>query len=406
MGAPTPAAMDTATPLIETLVLQPTPFCNIACTYCYLPHRDDKATMAPDTITAAFARVFESGWCAPELNVIWHAGEPLVMPVTYYRDAFARIEAIRPREIRLRHAIQTNGMLITPAWCELFRTHDVGVGVSLDGPQHLHDRHRRTRAGGGTFDRTMDGIRMLQAHDVDFHVITVLTADSLRDPDGLLRFYLDAGIDQICFNVEESEGGHESTLFTETGLRERFAGFLDRFWREAKTRGSVRFLREVDAMLPRIVRPAEVTMRNEQVVPFGMVNVAANGDVSSFSPELLGLKNDHYADFIIGNVHRDTLRQMWGGPVMQRLWGDIAAGVEQCRTSCAYFSVCGGGAPVNKLTENGRFDSVQTRFCELTQMVPTDLILDALDRVDPIVQQSAGAATASSGRAPCHTSAT
>jgi uncharacterized protein len=56
--------------------------------------------------------------------------------------------------------------------------------------------------------------------------------------------------------------------------------------------------------------------------------------------------------------------------------------VAACRDSCDYFSVCGGGAPINKLTENGSFASDRTRFCELTQMVPTDLILDALDRME------------------------
>ncbi|HVZ09552.1 cyclophane-forming radical SAM/SPASM peptide maturase GrrM/OscB [Rhodopila sp.] len=375
------------TPRIDTLVLQPTPFCNIACTYCYLPNRSDRAVMAPDTIRAAFRRVFESGWCEPELTVIWHAGEPLVLPVDYYRVAFALIEELRPPPIRLRHAVQTNGMLVTPGWCALFREHDVGVGVSIDGPRPLHDRYRKTRNGAGTFDRTMQGIRLLREHGVDFHVITVLTADSLDDPESLLDFYTEAGIDQICFNVEESEGDHTSGLFAQAGLRQRFADFLGRFWRGARARGDIRFIREIDSMLPRIVRPDEAPIRNEQVVPFGMVNVAANGDVSSFSPELLGLRHADYADFIVGNVHTHSLAQMLESDVMRQLWRDIAAGVARCQKGCEYFSVCGGGAPVNKLSENGRLDSDRTRFCELTQMVPTDLILDALERFGPTLDQ-------------------
>ena len=123
-------------------------------------------------------------------------------------------------------------------------------------------------------------------------------------------------------------------------------------------------------------------MGNEQVAGFGMLNVACNGDVSSFSPELLGLKDERYSDFIIGNVHRNSLDHMRASDVMQRMTRDIALGVAACRNSCDYFSVCGGGAPINKLTENGSFASDRTRFCELTQMVPTDLILDALDRME------------------------
>src|SRR5262249_22996310 len=153
-------------------------------------------------------RVFESGWATSPLTVIWHAGEPLVLPVAYYRDAFDRIDALRPPELCLRHSIQTNGMLITPDWCDLFKQYQVGIGVSLDGPRHLHDAHRLTRSGRGTFDQTLQGIRVLQQSNVPFHVITVLSECSLDDPDGLVDFYIAEAIDQVCFNVEESEGDH------------------------------------------------------------------------------------------------------------------------------------------------------------------------------------------------------
>ena len=66
---------------------------------------------------------------------------------------------------------------------------------------------------------------------------------------------------------------------------------------------------------------------------------------------------------------------------MQAMSRDIRAGVTRCRESCAYFSVCGGGAPINKLSENGSFDSERTAFCALTQMVPTDLVLEAFEQL-------------------------
>jgi uncharacterized protein len=389
-------------PVIATLVLQPTPFCNIACSYCYLPHRSDRSVMARETIEATFRRVFESGWSAPELNVIWHAGEPLVLSAGWYREAFELVAGLQPPDRRLRHAIQTNGMLITPEWCALFRDHQVGVGVSIDGPQPLHDANRRTRSGAGTFDKTIAGIRMLQRHGVDFHVITVLSAPSLDDPEGLVDFYLAEGIDQVCFNVEESEGDHRSGLFDQADLRRRFAVFLDRFWRRARQSGRFRFIREVDSMLPRILRPAETAMMNEQVVPLGMLNVACNGDASSFSPELLGLRSAAYGDFIIGNVHRHSLAEMRASAPMQRMEADIALGVDACRRSCDYFSVCGGGAPVNKLSETGSFATDRTRFCELTQMVPVDLILEALERFDPLLQPGSEPSPQTPGRTQCH----
>ena len=142
-------------------------------------------------------------------------------------------------------------------------------------------------------------------------------------------------------------------------------------------------------------------MANEQVAPFGMLNVACNGDVSSFSPELLGLKSERYGDFIVGNVHTHSLADMLGERADAAMAHDIARGVEACRQNCEYFSVCGGGAPINKLTENGGFASRRTRFCELTQMVPTDLILDALERVDPKLGPPTTSHPQKQGRAEC-----
>ena len=175
--------------------------------------------MPRETLDTVFARVFASGWAAPALTVIWHAGEPLVLPVQYYREAFDRIERARPRDLCLRHSIQTNGMLITPEWCDLFKQYSVGVGVSLDGPRHLHDAHRLTRSGRGTFDQTMRGVRLLRERGVPFHVITVLSERSLDDPDGLRGLLYRRSIDQVCFNVEESEGDHRSGLFAMADLR-------------------------------------------------------------------------------------------------------------------------------------------------------------------------------------------
>lgn len=370
------------TPLVRTIVLQPTPFCNINCRYCYLPQRDAKTVMPLQTVTTIFEKIFASGWSSPYLTIIWHAGEPLVLPPSYYQAAFEAIEALRPAGLELRHSIQTNGMLIDQDWCDFIKKWHVGVGVSIDGPRELHDANRVTRAGKGTFDRTIAGIRLLRRENVPFHVITVLSEKSMSAPDELLDFYLSEGIDDVCFNVEESEGSYVSGLLTSGDPIESFRHFLDRFWTLSRKSSRIHFIREIDGMISRIFRPEQSCAENAQVEPFGMVNIDCHGNVSSFSPELLGYKSTTYNDYIVGNVLSDSLQDMLGSPAMQAMTRDITAGVEMCRKECDYFSVCGGGAPVNKLAENGSFASSRTAFCSLVQIVPTDLILHALDRLE------------------------
>jgi uncharacterized protein len=366
-------------PRVEVVVVQPTPFCNIACSYCYLPQRDDRTVIAQSTITNLFGKLFASGWCNSQLTVIWHAGEPLVVPVAFYRAAFAAIEAMRPAGIEVTHAFQTNGMLITPDWCALFADWQVVVGVSIDGPKAMHDARRRTRAGGGTFDRTLAGIRHLQTHDIPFHVISVLSREALDQPDAMHDFYAAEGITQVAFNVEESEGDHVSDMFANADIRDSYRRFLDRFWRRARSVGRIEYVREIDDMIRAVFRPREAAWRNPQVEPLAMLNVDCRGNVSTFSPELLGMKNADYADFLIGNVDTDSFEQMNDSPALAAMLRDIAAGVAACAAGCDYFSVCGGGAPINKLAENGSFASTSTVFCALTQMAPADVVLGSVD---------------------------
>jgi uncharacterized protein len=373
-------------PTIELLVIQPTPFCNIDCRYCYLPQRSSKAVVAPQTLSNLFSQVFASGWVRDCLSVVWHAGEPLVLPVAFYRDAFCMIGELKPTALSVVHSFQTNGTLIDDAWCEFFADEHVNLGVSIDGPQRLHDRNRRTRSGHGTFDKTIAGIRLLRKHGVPFHVISVLSTESMRAAREMFDFYVEEGIQQVCFNVEESEGEHVSQSFAESGVDAAYYRFLSEFWRLASAvPGKITFIREIEHALQQVIRPKDAPFGNQLVEPFAITSMDWAGNISTFSPELLGLKNASYGDFLLGNINYDVLADMLQRPNFVRMHEDIAAGVAMCRERCEYFTVCGGGEPVNKMAENGTFVSTETTYCRVTKMRATDLVLDALERVEPRV---------------------
>jgi len=331
-----------------------------------------------------FSQIFASGWFGDGLSVVWHAGEPMVLPIAFYRDAFALIEQLRPPRLQVIHSFQTNGTLIDDSWCAFFAEAQLNLGVSIDGPQRFHDRNRLTRSGRGTFDRTIAGIRSLRRHELPFHVISVLTSDSMAAPQEMFDFYVAEGIQHVCFNIEESEGDHISHSLGDAEIEAAYYRFLSEFWRmSAAAPGKITFLREIEQALQQVLRPKEAPFRNQLVEPFAIVSMDWAGNISTFSPELLGFKNSVYNDFILGNVNRDTLADILQSPALARMVADIDAGVEMCRQGCEYFSVCGGGEPVNKLTENGSFASAETAYCRVTKMRATDLVLDTLERVPP-----------------------
>jgi uncharacterized protein len=370
-------------PRIDLLVVQPTPFCNIDCRYCYLPDRNSKAVVARETLSNLFSQVFASGWVGERLSVVWHAGEPMVLPIDFYRDAFCMIDRLKPPGLAVVHSFQTNGTLIDEPWCTFFGDERIGVGVSIDGPKKFHDCYRLTRDGRGTFDRTIAGIRLLRRSKVPFHVISVLSARSMAAPREMFDFYVEEGIEQVCFNVEESEGDHVSRSFGETGVEAAYYRFLNEFWRlSASAPGKITFVREIEHAVQQVIRPVDAPLHNQLVEPFAITSMDWAGNISTFSPELLGLTNPAYGDFLLGNINRDRLVELPSRANFIRMLADIQAGVEMCRERCEYFSVCGGGEPVNKLAENGSFVSSETTYCRVTKMRATDLVLDTLDRME------------------------
>jgi uncharacterized protein len=289
---------------------------------------------------------------------------------------------LKPEGLLVAHSFQTNGTLINDAWCKFFADEHINLGVSIDGPRHLHDCNRLTRSGLGTFDQTIAGIRLLRRHGVPFHVISVLSTASLAAPREMFDFYVEEGIERICFNVEETEGDHFSQSFADRGVETAYYRFLGEFWRlSAAAPGKITFIREIEHALQQVIRPKDAPFGNQLVEPFAITSMDCAGNISTFSPELLGLKNAAYGDFLLGNINHDALVDLPQRANFTKLVKDIETGVTMCRERCEYFSVCGGGEPVNKLAENGTFASSETTYCRITKMRATDLVLDALERV-------------------------
>src|SRR5215469_5335197 len=101
---------------VDLLIIQGSPFCNIACTYCYLPERHLTKKITGELVDKIFSRLIESDLIGKELTIVWHAGEPTALPVRFYEETFGIIEKIRPRTTKFFHSFQTNATLIDQQW--------------------------------------------------------------------------------------------------------------------------------------------------------------------------------------------------------------------------------------------------------------------------------------------------
>lgn len=331
--------------------------------------------MTLPTLEKILQRFFASGLAAENLTIIWHAGEPLAMPIEFYRNAVDLYKRYAPPEIIVSNSIQTNAVLITQDWCDFFIQHDFRIGVSIDGPAFLHNQYRKTRKGGETHLAVMQGILLLQKNNIDFHVIHVLSAMSLDYADDIFEFYSNNNIQHIAFNVEEQEGVHQTSSLLATCTRERYAAFMQRFLLLLKNAPEKFSVREFDETASRILSPLETQTFNQQSTPFAILSIDHLGNMSTFSPELLGQHCSIYNNFYFGNILSSDVTEILNSVYFQRLYSEIKSGIAKCQENCQYFALCGGGAPANKFYEHGSFATDQTLFCQLTIQEMVDIVL-------------------------------
>jgi len=366
---------------LELLVVQPTPFCNLDCTYCYLPDRLDKRKITFETLEKTFNWVFSSGLVSQPFTLLWHAGEPMVLPASFYEQATVLLEKCNTSGFPITQSFQTNATLVNDAWCDFIRRRNIQLGVSVDGPAFLNDRHRVVRNGGGTLDRVLRGMQKLREHEIFFDVITVLTSASLDYPDELYDFYIEHGITDVAFNVEEIEGPHVTSSLAGVGMEARFRRFYSRFMDLAFQSDPPLRVREFEASRNSIAHREELSQRTQECRPFGILNVDCAGNFSTYSPELLGLSSPRLGSFALGNVATDTLESILAMPRFIALDDEIRRGVEACKESCPYYPFCGGGPPGNKYFENGDFATTETLSCRLHKKATFDIALDKFERL-------------------------
>lgn len=368
---------------LQLLILQATPFCNIDCKYCYLPDRQVTRRMKADVAEAAVRFVLDSGLVEDRFTVCWHAGEPLAVPISYYRQVVNRIRDVIGSRCDVFYNVQTNGTTINQEWCDFFREYDFQIGMSIDGPQFLHDANRVTRNGEGTFAATMRGAELLKKNGVPFHVIAVLTRASLPHANLLFDFFREVGATALGYNIEEAEGVRRSSSIAKASESE-YASFLRTLSDRSRTATlpNSLYIRELATMESNIraFGSGKGMTRGQENRPFAIMSVDYNGNISTFSPEMLGCTGGRYNNFLFGNVLRDRLEDVVAAPPFRDALRDINLGIEMCEQTCEYFDICGGGAPSNKFYENGTFVSTETINCRFKIKIVADQVIHDLER--------------------------
>lgn len=136
----------------------------------------------------AFIRQYLGSHGAGTVSFAWQGGEPTLAGLDFFRRAVELQDRYRRSGQMIENTLQTNGTLLDDEWCQFLHERSFLLGLSVDGPGHLHDIYRRDNRGNPTSARVVRAARLLAKHHVDFNTLTVVNRVNSRRPLQVYRF--------------------------------------------------------------------------------------------------------------------------------------------------------------------------------------------------------------------------
>jgi len=298
-------------------------------------------------VLKSYVRQYIAAQQVPQVHFAWQGGEPTLMGLDFFRRVVGyQKEAARPG-MRIENAIQTNGTLLNDDWCRFFAENHFLVGISLDGPREIHDVYRKDKGNRGTFDRVIHGIRLLKDYQVDFNILTCVSAANAEKPLEVYHFLRDeVGAEFIQFipivEWERPTDPQKERKLSERSVNgEQYGYFLNSIFDDWLAHDlSKIFVQIFDTSFGHwIGAPGGLCVFQETC---GLALVTEhNGDVYSC---------DHFVepDCYLGNMLKTPLAEMVGSE-KQRQFGLVKRNSlpQYCR-SCSFLFACNGGCPKDR----------------------------------------------------------
>jgi uncharacterized protein len=351
---------------LDTVLLKVASRCNLDCAYCYVYNMGDKGwasmpnRMSHETIKAiadSLSVLSRSQQCP--FAIVLHGGEPLLLGTTDLKQFLITLRGALPSEYPI--SIQTNGVLITEKILNICSEYRASLSVSIDGPKHVHDRHRVGHSGKGTHEKVLAGIEKLRSHsDAAFLFSGVL---AVIDPESNAREvydffkWLDApSVDFLCQDGNHTRLPYGKSSFYSTEYGEWLSRLVDIYLADPEP---IR-IRLLDDII-KLILGGSGTKDGIGVTDFGIVIIDTDGSIT---------KNDTLKSSYDG---ADRFTQEWS--IYTHSLADVLASSEfaeyhaaqrpSCETclTCPDLQVCGGGMTLHRWRDDNGYDNPSI-YCE------------------------------------------
>jgi uncharacterized protein len=333
---------------LSTILVKPAgPDCNMGCAYCfYLP----KAKLFPDTpihrmrlevLEQIVKQMMADGTC--QVSFGWQGGEPTLMGLPFFQKA-VDFQQQYGHGHTVGNSLQTNGLLIDKPWARFLARYRFLVGMSIDGPQHIHDHYRTLLGGQGSWAAGADRAGLLLDSGVSVNALSVVNDISADYPEEIYDFLKSLGFTFMqfipCAEPDPDNPNANAPFSVPPQAYGRFLCRVFDLWlgdiRGGTASTSVRFF---DSVLHSYVGlpPPECTLLEECG---SYLVVEHNGDVYSC---------DFFVDseWRLGNVLEGRLAELLNSEVQTRFGCQKFDLPEECG-NCEWLPVCRGGCPKDR----------------------------------------------------------
>ncbi|MDO4164041.1 MAG: anaerobic sulfatase-maturation protein [Bacteroides sp.] len=333
--------------------------CNLACNYCYYLeksklYQDNPKHTLSEELLEKFIEQYINSQTTPQVLFTWHGGETLMRPISFYQKAM-ELQRKYAKGRTIDNCIQTNGTLLTDEWCRFFKQNNWLVGVSIDGPQDFHDEYRKDKQGRPSFVKVMQGINLLNKHQVEWNALAVVNDFNADYPLEFYHFFKEIGCRYIQFSPiverihQHNDGRHLAAVEEAEGEKladfsitaEQWGNFLCTIFDEwVRNDVGQYYVQLFDATLANWV--------GEQPGICTLAKTCGHAGVMEFNGDVYTCDHFVFPQYKLGNIHTQTLVEMMYSKKQQD-FGQAKQSTlpTQCK-ECPYLFACNGECPKNR----------------------------------------------------------
>ena len=352
-------------PLTSVLVKPSGPDCNLDCTYCFYLSKDQ---LFPETKSHPMSALIQEELIrqvmqqsGEAVSIAWQGGEPALMGLGFYQRA-VELEMKYGHGQFVGNSFQTNGTLLDRDWARFFKKYDWLIGLSLDGPEHIHNRYRIDKGHHRTWRFVEDKAKMLLDEGVAVNAMCCITDYSSENAEELYSYYKSLGLSWMQFiPVVEKDPANSSRVAPFSLTAEKYGHFLialfDLWLADFKDGAPTTSIRHFESVFHSYVgkEAPDCTLMKECGA---YVVIEYNGNVYSCD---FFVENRHR----LGNICNDKIINLLNTKKQIDFGRAKALLPRKCRM-CPWYSKCFGGCTKDRIKDP--LDNHQPRFCKSYQL--------------------------------------